>query len=149
MDDNLFQSLYENSVSNIKEDQLIKGTIVDFSKDEIVVDIGFKSYGYIPRAELINPESYRVGDVVEVYVENLEDSTGKVVLSRRHADFMKIWQRITELYEKQETFNVKILRRIKVEWLLIFSELKHFFPVHKSIFDLLEISMLGSGKIST
>ena len=113
MEDTLFQSLYENSVSNIKEDQLIKGTIIDFSKDEIVVDIGFKSYGYIPRAELINPESYRIGDVVEVYVENLEDSTGKVVLSRRHADFMKIWQRISELHEKQETFNVKILRRIK------------------------------------
>ncbi|HRS02178.1 MAG TPA: S1 RNA-binding domain-containing protein, partial [Bacteroidota bacterium] len=66
MDDSQFQTLFEDSVSNIKEDQLIKGRIVDFTKDEIAVDIGFKSYGYIPRAELINPESYRVGDIVEV-----------------------------------------------------------------------------------
>lgn len=128
MDDTQFQSLYEDSVSNIKEDQLIKGKIIDFTKDEIVVDIGFKSYGYIPRAELINPESYHNGDVVEVYVENLEDSTGKIVLSRRHADFMKIWQRITELHEKQETINVKILRRIKGGMVVDLMGVEAFLP---------------------
>ncbi|HPD33367.1 MAG TPA: 30S ribosomal protein S1 [Candidatus Kapabacteria bacterium] len=128
MDDSQFQTLFEDSVSNIKEDQLIKGRIVDFTKDEIAVDIGFKSYGYIPRAELINPESYRVGDIVEVYVENLEDSTGKIVLSRRHADFMKIWQRITELYEKQETVSVKILRRIKGGMVVDLMGVEAFLP---------------------
>jgi small subunit ribosomal protein S1 len=128
MEDSQFQALFEDSISNIKEDQLIKGKIVDFTKDEIVVDLGFKSYGYIPRAELINPESYRAGDVVEVYVENLEDSTGKIVLSRRHADFMKIWQRITELYEKQETVNVKILRRIKGGMVVDLMGVEAFLP---------------------
>lgn len=128
MDDNQFKSLFENTITNIKEDQLIKGTIVDFTKDEIVVDIGFKSYGYIPRAELINPESYRNGDIVEVYVENLEDSLGKIVLSRRHADFMKIWQRITELHEKQETITVKILRRIKGGMVVDLMGVEAFLP---------------------
>ncbi|MGB9701102.1 MAG: 30S ribosomal protein S1 [Candidatus Kapaibacteriota bacterium] len=113
MDNDTFSKLFKESFEDIKEEQLVKGKIVDFVKDEVIVDIGFKSYGFIPKGELINPESYKPGEEIEVYVEKLEDNSGRVVLSRRRADFMKIWDRILEIHEKQETFSVKILRRIK------------------------------------
>jgi small subunit ribosomal protein S1 len=113
MDNSTFSQLFENSFEDIKEEQLVKGKIVDFVKDEVIVDIGFKSFGFIPRGELINPESYKIGEEIEVYVEKLEDPSGRIVLSRRRADFMKIWDRILEIQEKQETISVKILRRIK------------------------------------
>lgn len=128
MDADAFKLLLDKSVEEIKEEQLVKGKIVEFSKDEVIVDIGFKSYGFIPRAELINPESYKVGEVIEVYVEKLEDTSGRVVLSRRRADFMKIWDRILEIYDKQETFSVKILRRIKGGMVVDLLGIEAFLP---------------------
>lgn len=128
MDADAFKLLLDKSVEEIKEEQLVKGKIVEFNKDEIIVDVGFKSYGFIPRAELINPESYKVGEVIEVYVEKLEDASGRVVLSRRRADFMKIWDRILEIYDKQETFSVKILRRIKGGMVVDLLGIEAFLP---------------------
>lgn len=128
LDDNAYLSMLEKTVEDIKEEQLVKGKIVEFTKDEVIVDIGFKSFGFIPRAELINPESYKVGEVIEVYVEKLEDPSGRVVLSRRRADFMKIWERILEIYEKQETFTVKILRRIKGGMVVDLLGIEAFLP---------------------
>lgn len=128
MDADAFKLLLDKSVEEIKEEQLVKGKIVEFSKDEIIVDVGFKSYGFIPRAELINPESYKVGEVIEVYVEKLEDASGRVVLSRRRADFMKIWDRILEIHDKQETFSVKILRRIKGGMVVDLMGIEAFLP---------------------
>lgn len=128
MDAATFDNLYGQSFEDVKEEQLVKGKIVEFSKDEVIVDIGFKSYGFIPRAELINPESYKIGEVIEVYVERLEDNSGRVVLSRRRADFMKIWDRILEIHEKQETISVKILRRIKGGMVVDLLGIEAFLP---------------------
>jgi small subunit ribosomal protein S1 len=128
MDESTFDNLYGQSFEDVKEEQLVKGKIVEFSKDEVIVDIGFKSYGFIPRGELINPESYKIGEVIEVYVERLEDNSGRVVLSRRRADFMKIWDRILEIHEKQETISVKILRRIKGGMVVDLLGIEAFLP---------------------
>lgn len=128
MDASTFDNLYGESFEDVKEEQLVKGKIVEFSKDEVIVDIGFKSYGFIPRGELINPESYKIGEVIEVYVERLEDNSGRVVLSRRRADFMKIWDRILEIHEKQETISVKILRRIKGGMVVDLLGIEAFLP---------------------
>jgi small subunit ribosomal protein S1 len=128
MDKSIFQEMIDRTVEDIKEEQLIKGKIIEFHKDEVIVDIGFKSYGYIPRGELINPESYSLGEVIEVYVEKLEDPSGRVVLSRRRADFMKIWDRILEIHNNQETFSVKILRRIKGGMVVDLLGMEAFLP---------------------
>jgi small subunit ribosomal protein S1 len=128
MDENTFDNLFGESFEDVKEEQLVKGKIVEFSKDEVIVDIGFKSYGFIPRGELINPESYKIGEVIEVFVERLEDNSGRVVLSRRRADFMKIWDRILEIQEKQETISVKILRRIKGGMVVDLLGIEAFLP---------------------
>jgi len=128
MDAEAFKQLLDKSIEEVKEEQLVKGKIVEFTKDEVIVDIGFKSFGFIPRSELINPESYKVGEVIEVYVEKLEDPSGRVVLSRRRADFLKIWERILEIYEKQETISVKILRRIKGGMVVDLLGIEAFLP---------------------
>ena len=91
MDESTFGNLWEDKFEDVKEEQLVKGKIIEFVKDEVIVDIGFKSYGFIPRGELINPESYQLGEEIEVYVERLEDNSGRVVLSRRRADFIRVW----------------------------------------------------------
>ncbi len=126
--DDAFEQMATGNIEEIKEDELVKGKIVDITKDEIRVDINFKSLGVVPRAELINAESYKVGDEIDVFIENIEDSNGKLVLSRRRADFMKIWEDILKLYESQEITQVKILRRIKGGMVVDLLGIEAFLP---------------------
>lgn len=128
LDDNSFESMFEKTVNIIREDELVKGKIVKISKDEVLVDIGFKSFGYVPRAELINAESYHVGDDIDVFIERMEDTNGKLLLSRRRADFMRIWEDIISLYDKQEITKVKILRRIKGGMVVDLLGIEAFLP---------------------
>ncbi len=113
LDDKTYEQLLENSFREIKEGQLVRGRIIRVTKDEVLVDVGFKSIGVIPRSELLNSETLKVGDTIDLFVESLEDSQGRVLLSRKRADFMRIWQEILRIYESQEIVNVRILRRIK------------------------------------
>lgn len=128
MDDSTFAQLSEKSISTIKEDELVKGKIVHMTKDEVHVDIGFKSFGVVPRAELINAESYSIGDDIDVFIDKMEDMSGKLILSRRRADFMKIWEDILALYDKQEITKVKILRRIKGGMVVDLLGIEAFLP---------------------
>jgi small subunit ribosomal protein S1 len=128
MDDDTFEKLTENTILNIKEDELVSGKIVDINKDEVFVDIGFKSLGVVPRAELLNAETLQVGDNIDVFIESIEDSDGKLILSRRRADFMRIWEDILALFEKQEIVKVKILRRIKGGMVVDLLGIEAFLP---------------------
>lgn len=128
MDDTTFETLASTSVFKIKADELVKGKIKNITKDEVHVDIGFKSLGIVPRAELLNAETYQIGDEIDVYIENIEDVEGKLLLSRRRADFMRIWEDILRLYEKQEVILVKILRRIKGGMVVDLLGIEAFLP---------------------
>jgi small subunit ribosomal protein S1 len=128
INDDKFLNLSEQTVTTIKEDELIKGKIVAITKDEVLVDINFKSYGVVPKGELINAESYTVGEEIDVYIEKVEDTTGRVLLSRRRADFMRIWEDILLLNEKQEVTKVKILRRIKGGMVVDLLGIEAFLP---------------------
>ncbi len=128
MDDSAFKDLTDKTIISIKEDELVHGTIVKITKDDVYVDIGFKSLGMVPRAELINAETYQVGDEIDVYIEQVEDKTGKLILSRRRADFMRIWEDILALHEKQEITQVKILRRIKGGMVVDLLGIEAFLP---------------------
>ncbi len=105
--------MYETTLGKISEHEIIKGRIVQINDDEVSIDIGFKSEGVVPRNEFTNIEDLKPGDEIEVYLEKVEDSDGKLVLSRRRADFMRIWERIVRAYETQDVLKAKVTRRIK------------------------------------
>ncbi|MFC2130824.1 30S ribosomal protein S1, partial [Bacteroidota bacterium] len=128
LDDLAFEQLAEKTITSIKEDELVQGKIIDISKDEVLVDIGFKSFGVIPRAELLNAESLQIGDEIDVYIEKMEDADGKLVLSRRRADFMRIWEDILQLFTEQKIVPVKILRRIKGGMVVDLLGIEAFLP---------------------
>lgn len=86
IDDDSFSKMFDNAIKTIKEDELVNGKIVNITKDEVFVDVGFKSLGVVPKAELLNAETYKVGDEIDVFIEKMEDSNGKLLLSRRRAD---------------------------------------------------------------
>jgi small subunit ribosomal protein S1 len=128
MDDKTFKDLTEGTIKNIKADELVRGRIITMTKDEVHVDIGFKSVGVVPRAELLNAETLKIGDEIDVFIENIEDMNGKLLLSRRRADFMRIWEDILSLNEKQEIIQVRILRRIKGGMVVDLLGIEAFLP---------------------
>jgi small subunit ribosomal protein S1 len=128
MDDQTYEKLFEKTIFTIKEDELVKGKINLLTKDEVHVDIGFKSLGIVPRAELLNAETYQIGDEIDVFIEKIEDPNGKLLLSRRRADFMRIWDDIIKLFDTQEIIKVKILRRIKGGMVVDLLGIEAFLP---------------------
>jgi small subunit ribosomal protein S1 len=105
--------LYQASLDDFREGEVVKGRIVDLTGDRIVVDIGYKSEGSIERYEFSSPEALKVGDTIDVYIEAPEDEQGMPVLSKIKADRIKNWAHIQEIYEKDGTIAGKIVRRVK------------------------------------
>lgn len=105
--------MYEGTLGDLTEHEIIKGRVVLVNDDEVSIDIGFKSEGIVPRSEFANIEDLKAGDEIEVYLEKVEDTDGKLLLSRKRADFMRIWDKIMKSYESQEILKAKVTRRIK------------------------------------
>ena len=128
MDDSTFDTLFQQSFSAVQEDQMVKGTVMQVTKDNIYVDIGFKSLGVIPRAEFGTADIFKVGDEIDVFIEKIEDVNGRMLLSRRRADFMKTWEEILKLNETQQIVQVRILRRIKGGMVVDLLGIEAFLP---------------------
>ena len=109
-----FTQLYDESFSGIKEGEIVKGHVVGISPSEVLVDIGFKSEGTIPIREFgDDPSAVAMGQEVEVFLENVEDLEGRVVLSKQKADFMRVWDKIKEAHDTGNTAAGRLMRRIK------------------------------------
>ena len=105
--------MYEGTLGKISEGEIVKGRIVHIGETEVTVDIGFKSEGNVPLAEFKNRDELKVGDVIEVFLESVENKDGQLVLSRKRADFMRIWERVTKSFETGEVLQGRCVRRIK------------------------------------
>jgi small subunit ribosomal protein S1 len=105
--------LYEQTLSTIAEREIVKGTIVGFTDKEVVLNIGFKSDGLIQRTEFRDMPDLKVGDVVEVLLENKEDMNGQLVLSRKKAMSERAWDNIMKAQENDEIVNGYVKTRTK------------------------------------
>ena len=106
-------SLYEDSMRNLEEGEILKGRILRVDEDEVVVDIGFKSEGVISQSEFTDTDAIKVGDEIDVFLEKMENQDGLVVLSKQRADFLKVWDRVRDAAEKGEVVEGRIARKIK------------------------------------
>jgi len=107
------ESLYEETLKSIGEGEVIDGTVVSKNSREIVVNIGFKSDGVIPAAELRYNPDLKPGDTIEVYVESQEDSSGQLVLSHKKARTLRSWERINQAKENDEVIQGFVKCRTK------------------------------------
>jgi small subunit ribosomal protein S1 len=121
-------TLYTESFRDVKEGELVKGKIVRIQGDNIIVDVGFKSEGTIPKSEFQEHESSQIGDEVEVVLESVEDQDGNLVLSKSRADFLKIWDRVLNSYETGEIIEGKIIKRIKGGMVVDLLGMEAFLP---------------------
>jgi len=121
-------TLYTESFRDVKEGELVKGKIVRIQGDNVIIDVGFKSEGSIPKSEFQEHESSQIGDEVEVVLESVEDHDGNLVLSKSRADFLKIWDRVLNSYETGEIINGKIIKRIKGGMVVDLLGMEAFLP---------------------
>ncbi len=105
--------MYEGTMGKITQGEIVKGKIVFIGHNDVVLDIGFKSEGTVPIGEFPNIKELKIGDEVEVFLESIEDKDGQLVLSRKRADFMRVWEKVTRSYTSGEVVQGKIIRRIK------------------------------------
>ncbi len=109
------EAFYEGTFKNLKEGSVIEGTVLSLEGEGVLIDIGYKSEGVVPKKEFVPEELARlmVGDKVKIYLEEREDMDGNLILSREKADRMKIWMDIEEIYKQDTVVEGKVLSRIK------------------------------------
>ncbi len=107
------QKMYETTMSTLKQGEIIQGKIVDITKDNVIIDIGFKSEGIVSIDEFSGASELKNGDIVEVFLESVENKDGNVTLSRKRADFVRIWERVQQAFDTFEILKGKCIRRIK------------------------------------
>jgi small subunit ribosomal protein S1 len=105
--------MYEETLTNIEEGEIVKAKVLRITDNAVILDVGFKSEGAITKDEFKNPELLQPGDEVEVFLENLEDQDGVVVLSKKKADFLRVWEKIKTAYEENEKVPGMLTRKIK------------------------------------
>src|SRR5688572_12772234 len=108
--------LYDNSFRNIAEGEVVKGTVLEVTDSEIVVDVGYKSEGIIPIDEFLDETgqvTVQPGDVVDVLLERTEDREGHIVLSREKAEKMKIWDEVERAFVDKKVVIGRVIERIK------------------------------------
>ena len=110
-----FAGMYENTLSEIEEKEIVTGLVVSVDDKYVIVDIGFKSEGMVPVNEFSNKvlDNLQPGDEVNVFLDRVEDREGQLILSRRKADILQAWENLEEAYETGEVIEGHIKRRIK------------------------------------
>ena len=105
--------LYNGTLASIEEGEIVKSRVLEIRENLVVLDIGFKSEGTIPLEEFKDMPDLKAGDEVEVLLEHLEDQEGSVVLSKKKADFMRVWERIRVAYESDQPVEGTLVKKIK------------------------------------
>ena len=122
------EKAYDETLNKVQEHQVVDGTVIAMNKREVVVNIGYKSDGIIPISEFrYNPE-LKVGDTVEVYVENQEDQKGQLLLSHKKARASKSWDRVNAALDSQEIVNGFIKCRTKGGMIVDVFGIEAFLP---------------------
>ena len=115
IDTSTLAALYEETFRNFEEGTITEGRVVDIQKDRVIVDIGYKSEGMIPMDQFLPDElpMLSVGDTIQVYIEQREDSDGNLILSKEKADKMKIWEELEVSHQEEKAVEGKVISRIK------------------------------------
>ena len=106
-------AMYEGTMASIAEGEIVASKILRVTDNAVILDLGFKSEGSVPLEEFPDPSALEVGAEVEVFLEHLEDQDGAVVLSKKKADFMRVWEKIRMAHESDEPVEGMLVKKIK------------------------------------
>ena len=122
------QKAYDETLNKVSEHQVVDGKVISIDKKEVIVNIGYKSDGVIAASEFRYNPDLKVGDVVEVYVENQEDKKGQLILSHKKARLSKSWERVNAALENEEVIQGYIKCRTKGGMIVDVFGIEAFLP---------------------
>ena len=122
------EKAYDETLNKVTEHQVVEGTVISVDKKEVIVNIGYKSDGIIPASEFRYNPDLKVGDKVEVYVENQEDVKGQLVLSHKKARLSKSWERVNAALDNEEVIQGYIKCRTKGGMIVDVFGIEAFLP---------------------
>ena len=122
------ESAYDGSLNKIDDHKVVDGTVISINKREVVVNIGSKSDGIIPAGEFRYNPDLKVGDTVEVYIENQEDKKCQLILSHKKARASRSWDRVNEAMENEEIIKGYIKCRTKGGMIVDVFGIEAFLP---------------------
>ncbi|MBO8458849.1 MAG: 30S ribosomal protein S1 [Bacteroidetes bacterium] len=120
--------LYDKTLNAIKDKEVVEGTVISINKREVVVNVGYKSDGIVPMSEFRYNPDLKVGDKVEVYVENQEDKKGQLILSHKQARASRSWERVNAALENDEIVTGYIKCRTKGGMIVDIFGIEAFLP---------------------
>lgn len=120
--------IYSESFRNFKEGEIVKGKVVRVLSDSVIIDVGFKSEGTVPKDEFDDIDKVKIGQEIEVVIMSVEDQGGNLQLSKREADFLRIWDRVVNAHNTGEILKGKIVRRIKGGMVVDLMGMETFLP---------------------
>ena len=130
----LMSEMYNSTLKDIKEGEIVKGLIVTITNKEVVVDIGFKSEGFVPIDEFRDREELKEDQQIDVFIESIEDEDGRLVLSRTKAEKMKGWQRINDDVNEGDVVEGRVLKKVKGGYIVDIDSVEAFLPLSLSSF---------------
>ncbi len=119
---------YEDTLQTINENEIVKGTVVGITSNDVVLNVRFKSDGLVPRSEFRDVDDLKLGDEVEVYVVEKEDAKGHLVLSRKNAKLMRAWEQIVNAHTSGEVVTGHIISKTKGGLIVNVFGLETFLP---------------------
>jgi small subunit ribosomal protein S1 len=122
------EEMYDLTLAQVSEKEVVMGTVVGISDREIILNIGFKSDGLVPASEFRDVPELKIGDQIEVYVENQEDPNGQLVLSRKKAKVITAWQKIQRALDEDLVIDGFVKRRTKGGLIVDIFSIEAFLP---------------------
>ncbi|NIJ51050.1 30S ribosomal protein S1 [Dyadobacter arcticus] len=122
------EQMYETTISPVQEKEVVKGVVVGITDREVILNIGFKSDGIVSSNEFRDLPGMKIGDEVEVYVENQEDAQGQLVLSRKKAKVITAWDNIQKSFDEDVVIDANVKRRTKGGLIVDIFGIEAFLP---------------------
>ena len=130
----LLTELYHKTFQELKEGEITKGAVVAITAKDVVVDVGFKSEGFIPIEEFRDFEKPQINDRIDVLIEAIEDEEGRLILSRAKAEKMKGWMKLGETIKEGDEVEGHVIKQVKGGFIVDVEGIEAFLPMSLSSF---------------
>ncbi|MEW5895493.1 MAG: 30S ribosomal protein S1 [Candidatus Omnitrophota bacterium] len=140
------EELYASTMRDIREGEIVTGKIVALTEKEAVVDIGFKSEGFVPIEEFRDKEMLRIDQEIDVLIESVEDEEGRLILSKAKAEKVKGWQKVMTDGEENDIVDGRVIKQVKGGYMVDVDGVEGFLPMSLSAFKGFSLDQITSGK---
>ena len=130
----LMTEMYNRTMKDIEEGEVVKGTIVGITNQEVVIDIGFKSEGFVPIEEFFDRSEINLNQQIDVLIESIEDEDGRLILPHAKAERLKGWQKIVNNVNEGDLVEGRVVKQVKGGYIVDVQGVEAFLPLSLSSF---------------